>query len=100
MEITDMKCCVPAISAKDFFNENTLLYRLTNCVLMCVGLEYTNEVYFGKMKQAGSRAVWVLEEFSFRKECSSRLLNNTNVCFISNLGLFRTCEAVGTALLF
>ena len=75
MEITDMKCCVPAISAKDFFNENTLLYRLTNCVPLCVGLEYTNEVYFGKMKiQVGSRAVWVLEEFSFRKNLTSSRL--------------------------
>ena len=64
MEITDMKCCVPAISAKDFFNENTLLYRLTNCVPLCVGLEYTNEVYFGNMQL--EVAVWMVEEFSER----------------------------------
>ena len=45
-----MECCVPAISAKVFFNEIILLYRLANGVLICMWPKFRNEVYFGKMQ--------------------------------------------------
>ena len=64
MEITDMECCVPAISAKVFFNEIILSYRLAHRVLMCMWPKFRNEVYFGNMQL--EVAVWMVEEFSER----------------------------------